>query len=111
MQNYAQIGDIDHNSLQNIFITSVITLSSKPSTYKLFVLVFKSSCKTGTFHAWSNWTSKYFICFLTNILLRSERFTKQSFAMENQFLPRTVLRSFLHKLERMQSLELASIVS
>ena len=32
---------------------------------------------------------------------------------KNKFLPRTVLRSFLHKLERnlMQSLELASIVS
>ncbi len=43
-----------------------------------------------------------------------ERFTEQSFAMENKFLPRiAVLRSFLHKLERnlMQSLELASIVS
>ena len=25
MQNYAQIGDIDHYSLQNIFIISVIT--------------------------------------------------------------------------------------
>ena len=25
MQNYAQIGDIDHNSLHNIFIISVIT--------------------------------------------------------------------------------------
>ena len=51
-------------------------------------------------------TSKYLICFLTNFLLRS-------FAMENKFLPRTVLRLFLHKLERslMQSLELASIVS
>jgi len=47
------------------------------------------------------------------VLLRSEGFTEQSFAMENKLLPRTVLRSFLHKLERnlMQSLELASIVS
>ena len=45
--------------------------------------------------------------FLTNILLRSEGFTEQSFAMENRCLPRTVLRSFLHKLERnlMQSLK------
>ena len=40
---------------------------------------------------------KYFICFLTNILLRLERFTELSFAMENKFLPRTVLRSFLPK--------------
>ena len=57
---------------------------------------------------------KYFICFLTNILLRSNRFTcKQSFAMENKIIPRTALRSFLLKLEKnlMQSLELASIVS
>ena len=53
------------------------------------------------------------MCFLTNILQRSERFTEKSFAMENKFLPKTVLRSFLHKLERnlMQSLDLASIVS
>ena len=56
MQNYAQIDDIDHYSLHNIFIISVITQSSNPSTYKLFVLVFNSSCKTGTFHAWSNGT-------------------------------------------------------
>ena len=35
MQKYALIGDIDHYSLHNIFIISVITLSSKPSTYKL----------------------------------------------------------------------------
>ena len=50
--------------------------------------------------------------FITNILQRSKRFTEQSFAMENKFLPRTVLRSFLHKLEwnLMQRLELASIV-
>ena len=45
------------------------------------------------------WDIKYFICFLTNILLRSEGFTEQSFAIENKCLPRTVLRSFLHKLE------------
>jgi len=58
------------------------------------------------------WDIKYFICFLTNILLRSEGFTEQLFAIENKFLPRTVLRLFLHKLERnlMQSLELALIV-
>ena len=31
---------------------------------------------------------------VTNILLRPERFTEQSFAMENKFLPRTVLKSF-----------------
>ena len=31
----------------------------------------------------------------TNILLRSERFTEQSFAMENKFLPRTVLSFFV----------------
>ena len=72
-----------------IFIITVIRLSSNPSTYKLFFLVLYSSGKIGTFHAWSNRTSKYFICFLTNILLRSERFTKQSFAMEKKFLPRT----------------------
>jgi len=50
---------------------------------------------------------------LTYILLRSKGFTEQSFAIKNKFLPRTVLRSFLHKTERnqMQSLELASIVS
>ena len=35
-----------------------------------------------------------------NILLRSEGFTEQSLAIENKFLPRTVLRLFLHKLER-----------
>ena len=61
------------------------------------------------------WDLKYFISFLTNILQRSERFTEQSFAMENKFLPRRtdVLRSFLQKLERnlMQSLELAAIDS
>ena len=72
-----------------IFIITVIRLSSNPSTYKLFFLVLYSSGKIGTFHAWSNRTSKYFICFLTNILLRSERFTKQSFAMEKKFLPKT----------------------
>ena len=55
-----------------------------PSTYKLFILVFKSSCKTGTFHACSNGKSKYFNCFLTNILLRSEGFTEQSFAIQNK---------------------------
>ena len=93
-----------------IFIITVIRLSSNPSTYKLFFLVLYSSGKIGTFHAWSNRTSKYFICFLTNILLRLEGFTEQSFAIQNKFLSRTVLRSFLHKLERnlMQSLELAS---
>ena len=55
----------------------------------------------------------YLICFLTKILLRSERFTEQSFAMESKFLPGTVLQSFLHKLERnlMQSSEHSSIVS
>ena len=76
-------------------------------------LFLKVLVKTGTFHSCSNGTSKYFISFLTNILLRSERFTEQSFVMENKILLRTVLRSFLHKLERnlMQSLELASIVS
>ena len=93
MKNKAQIGHNDHYSLHNIFIISVITKSSNHSTYKLFILLFKSSCKTGTFHACSNGTSKYFNCFLTNILLRSEGFTEQSFAIENKFLPRTVLRS------------------
>ena len=33
---------------------------------------------------------KYFICFLTNILQRSDRFTKQSFGMQNKFIPRTI---------------------
>ena len=32
--------------------------------------------------------------------LRSDGFTKQSFPMKNILLPRTVFRSFLHKLER-----------
>ena len=52
------------------------------------------------------------ISFVINILLRSERLTKQSFAMENKFLPKIVF-SFLHKLERnlMQNLELAYMVS
>ena len=66
MQYYAQIDDTDHYLLHDIFIISVITYSSNPSTYKLCVLVFKSSCKTGTFHALSNGTSKYFIRFLNN---------------------------------------------
>ena len=78
-------------SLRNIFIISVIQLSSNPSTYKLFILVFYCSCKIGTFHAWSNGTSKYLICFFTKILLRSDRFTKRLFPKENKFLPRTVL--------------------
>ena len=34
MQNYAQIKNIDVYSLHNIFIISVITQSSNPSTYK-----------------------------------------------------------------------------
>ena len=58
MQIYAQIDDIDHCSLHNIFIILVITYTSNPSTYKLFVLVFNSSCKTGTLHSCSNGTSK-----------------------------------------------------
>ena len=49
------------------FLITLIIKSSNPSTYKLFVLVFKSSCKTVTFHAWSNGTSKYFICFRVSI--------------------------------------------
>ena len=53
MQNYAQIENIYFYSLHNIYIISVITLSSNPSTYKLFILVFKSSYKTGTFHSCS----------------------------------------------------------
>ena len=57
MQNNAQIGDIDHYTLHNKFIISVITNLLNPSTYKLFILVLKHSCKTGTFHAWSNGTS------------------------------------------------------
>ena len=36
MQNCAQIGDIDHYSLHNIIIISVITYTSNPSTNKLF---------------------------------------------------------------------------
>ena len=39
-----------------------------------------------SFQLLRNGTSKYFICFLTNNLLRSEGFTEQSFAMENKFL-------------------------
>jgi len=34
MQNYAQIENIDFYSLHNIFIISVNTQSSNPSTYK-----------------------------------------------------------------------------
>ena len=72
----------------------------------LFILVFNSSCKIRSFHAWSNGTSKYFICFLTNILVRSDRFTKQSFATENKFILRTVLQYFLRKLAKKSNVEL-----
>ena len=52
MQNYAKIGDIDYTqySLHNIFIISKITLLLNPSTNKLVILVFNSSCKIVTFH-------------------------------------------------------------
>ena len=105
MQNYAQIGNIDHYSLQNIFIISINIKSLNPSTYLqrysfLYWMVLEK-IRTFQFQVLLN---------LTNNLLRSDRFTKQSFAIENKFLPRTV---YLHKLERnlMQSLELDSIVS
>ena len=39
MQNYAQIDNMDYYALHNNFIISVITYSSNPSTYKLFILV------------------------------------------------------------------------
>ena len=69
MQNYAdaQICDIDHY-LINIFIISLYVINE---SFNIFVLVFKSSCKIGTFHAWSNGASNYFIC-LTYILVRSD---------------------------------------
>jgi len=40
---------------------------------------------------------KYFICFLTNILLRSERFTEQSYSIENKFLQRKTKNKNLNK--------------
>ena len=56
-------------------------------------------CKTGTFHECSNGTSKYFICFLTNILLRSEGFTEQLFQSSEPIL-------YIHQTRLYQSLVL-----
>ena len=103
--------NIRHWSFHNIFIISVITYNHQSFNIN-YSFLYLIVLEIGTFHAWSNETSKYFICFITNILLRSYRFTKQSFDLENKFLPRTVLRKSLHKLKRnlLQRLELASIV-
>jgi len=94
MQNYSQKVDIDHYSLQNISIISVTTCNNRILQHKNYSFSYlKVLVKPElSMHGSSDGTSKYFICFLTNISLRSERFTEQLFAMENKFLPRTVLR-------------------
>ena len=47
--------------------------------HRSFNIKIIQSCKIRAFNGLSNETSKYFMCFLPNILLRSDRFTKQSF--------------------------------
>ena len=68
-------------------------------------------CFLGHPVVYAKYTSRYYlaqayfliisvITYLFHFLLRSDRFTKQSFATENKFLPKTVLNSFFNKLER-----------
>ena len=89
----AKIGDINCYLLD--YNISVINSLSNPSTYELFILVFNSSYKTWTVKFWMHTPTRHqnistFV--LTNVLLRSDRFTKQSSAIENkgtEFLPQT----------------------
>jgi len=85
-QDYcAQIGDIDHYSLYNIPIISLKTESLNPSTYKLFILVFKSSCKIETLPCLD---IKLFHLFLN---LTFFKIYKTVICNGKKFLPRTVL--------------------
>ena len=86
MQNYAQRDDIDHYSIHITYLSFQLLRNHRIlkhinySFLYLIVLVKPELSMHGPI---------YFICFLTNISLRSDRFTKQSFAKEHKFLPDT----------------------